>query len=369
MLASGIAVSPPLDLRYSLIHAVLASVRDAGGDADAVARRCRITVGDAIPPRLPDEVELWEQAAAEVRDPFFGVHVAQRIQRGLFGALEFLCRSAPTLGDAIDTVVKYLPMIQPDMRMATAVVDDETIVEGQLLCAVRCARQVDEFFCTLVLLGARILSRTRLLPSRVWFAHPEPADTSELRELFGKATFEFGRPTSGFAVAARARLLPVVSADPPLHAVLERAVSTTIAARTPGEPPRSDGDTVARARRLVAATLYQRAPRTDWIARTLGVSARTLQRQLAAERSSVRELVDGVRRELACAYVADPARALGEIPYLVGYADARQFFRSFKRWTGVTPSAYRAQRAPTVGVARNAARLADAAIGAAARSR
>ena len=359
-----------LALRYAIAHAVLTSVRDLGGDADALARQCGFASnadsGAAPMPSLAHEIELWDVAAQAVGDPFFGIHVAQRIQRGVFGALEFLCRSAPTLGDAIDAVVKYVPIIQPDIRVSSYVADDETIVESQILCGVPRARQVNEFFCALVLLGAQLLSRTRMAPLRVWFANPEPADTSELRALFGTAAFGFGRPTSGIAVDARARKRPVVSSDPPLHAVLERVVS--------GELPNTSGDIVLRARRLIAATLYQRTPRIDWVARLLGVSERTLQRQLAADESSFRSLVEEVRCELACTYLTDANRSIGEIPYLLGYADARQFFRSFKRWTRMTPRQFRdlqsrARTSTATTLAADAATLAPVAIGSLRRSR
>jgi len=71
------------------------------------------------------------------------------------------------------------------------------------------------------------------------------------------------------------------------------------------------------------------------------MSARTLQRRLAAAGLSYHALLDTVRRETAERCVADAELSLGEIAYLVGYSEPAAFHRAFKRWTGVTPQAYR----------------------------
>ncbi len=43
---------------------------------------------------------------------------------------------------------------------------------------------------------------------------------------------------------------------------------------------------------------------------------------------------------------------IGEIAYLLGYADAAAFATAFKRWEGETPSQYRSRHARPVAVRR-----------------
>ena len=38
--------------------------------------------------------------------------------------------------------------------------------------------------------------------------------------------------------------------------------------------------------------------------------------------------------------LADGSQTLNEISFLLGFADLSAFFRAFKRWTGMAPSAY-----------------------------
>ena len=78
------------------------------------------------------------------------------------------------------------------------------------------------------------------------------------------------------------------------------------------------------------------------IARELNVSVRQLQRELQERGLTFKGLVEEVRRELAISYLTEKQKSIGEITYLLGYTEPANFGRSFKKWTGQTPAAFRA---------------------------
>jgi AraC-like DNA-binding protein len=53
-------------------------------------------------------------------------------------------------------------------------------------------------------------------------------------------------------------------------------------------------------------------------------------------------VLDDTRRDLAFHHLSDPRLQVSEIAYLLGFAEAASFNRAFRRWTGLTPSEYRA---------------------------
>ena len=55
-------------------------------------------------------------------------------------------------------------------------------------------------------------------------------------------------------------------------------------------------------------------------------------------------VVYDTRRRFSLNYLEDPEQTFGEIAYLLGYSEVSAFNRAFKRWTGATPSDYRAAR-------------------------
>jgi AraC-like DNA-binding protein len=99
-----------------------------------------------------------------------------------------------------------------------------------------------------------------------------------------------------------------------------------------------------RVRADIGAMLARGEPRLETIARAMAVSARTLHRRLAREGSRFSTLVDEVRRERALVLLEDRTLSCSEIAFLLGYAEPAVFFRAFKRWTGMSPHAYRHRR-------------------------
>lgn len=73
----------------------------------------------------------------------------------------------------------------------------------------------------------------------------------------------------------------------------------------------------------------------ETVAQRLGLSERTLQRQLKASGTTFKALVTKVQTQLAQSYLRQGI-STDEIAYLVGYTETSSFLRAFKRWTGQT---------------------------------
>ena len=73
---------------------------------------------------------------------------------------------------------------------------------------------------------------------------------------------------------------------------------------------------------------------------------RTIQRKLAQEGTSFKDLVEDVRKNLALEYLRSTVLSVEEIALRLGYSDAPSFSHAFKRWTGSSP---RDSRRPSAG--------------------
>ena len=69
-------------------------------------------------------------------------------------------------------------------------------------------------------------------------------------------------------------------------------------------------------------------------------SPRSLQRQLSAEGTSFREVLDDARRELAVFYLGKVRFSPKEVSFMLGYSEPAAFYHAFRRWTGESPSAF-----------------------------
>ena len=72
------------------------------------------------------------------------------------------------------------------------------------------------------------------------------------------------------------------------------------------------------------------------------MSPQTLRRHLREEGTSFQELKDHLRRDLAI-YQLGSDLPIQRIAERLGFSEPSAFHRAFKKWTGLTPGAYRAQ--------------------------
>src|SRR5690606_15263344 len=84
----------------------------------------------------------------------------------------------------------------------------------------------------------------------------------------------------------------------------------------------------------------------EGVAAGLGMSSRSLQRKLQELGTSYASILNETRRDLATRYLMDARYSVTEVAFLVGFEDASAFARAFRRWTGRSPSAYRAGDKP-----------------------
>lgn len=81
------------------------------------------------------------------------------------------------------------------------------------------------------------------------------------------------------------------------------------------------------------------------VAEAMYMSSRKLHNKLTEANCRFQEVLDDTRRELAEQYMEQSDISVSEIAYMLGFSDCSNFSRSFKRWTGKSPSAYREKKA------------------------
>jgi AraC-like DNA-binding protein len=333
--------SAPL-VRSRLIVESAPYLRARGADVDALMTK----VG--IPPiaegqkhvTLPVDVlrAYFEAAARALEDPLLGVHLAEAAQRGTFGVVEFACRSAPNVREALLRVARYDKLLNGAIQMTFEETADGAILRHRLPREPLCVGRVgNEYTVALIVFEVRRGTRTTDVVRGVHLAHGAPEEAAVVADVLGTTNIRYDAGENALELSRSVLELPIATADAALLTYLEEHAERAIAEEATGPTFR------ATLQRLIRDSLAgpSGGPDLAKIARGLAMSARTLQRRLADEGTSFQDLVDDARRELAIAEVRGSDRAIGDIAVSLGYADVRPFLRAFKRWTGKTPSQYR----------------------------
>jgi AraC-like DNA-binding protein len=329
-------------LRSQLVRPALHAVRATGCDPSALVVEFELpaTAMDDAETVLPlATMEMFFDRAAELAgDPWLGVTLAHQLERGTFGLVEYAVLSAPTVGDALQRLVRYMTLLNEVVslelrRRGTAVVLEQR-VPGRPRCL---GRHPNEFFVAFVLKHIRALTHGRVRAQRAWLAHRPPGSAAALARKLGVVRVDVDRGSNGVELPAAHMRLELASAEPPLLALLDRQAEHELALRA------SPDRLVGQVRAQIHAGLARGGTSIADVARSVARSSRSLQRRLAAEGTSFHALVDDVRGELARVYVREGNRPLGEIAFVLGFSQLSAFLRAFKRWTGQTPTQYRAR--------------------------
>ena len=185
--------------------------------------------------------------------------------------------------------------------------------------------------------AGRIVTNQDWKPHEVRFAHSSPPRPRD-HEQFFKAPVCFGAGENALVLPRPVLELSCAAADPALLGMLDRYATERLR-RTP-----ASATFVDRVRAELSEELHDGDPSAEGLARRLKMSVRTLNRKLAAEETSYRQLLDRLRHRLAVRLLNDRRVSVSEVAFLAGFSELSAFNRAFKRWTGLTPSAFRQQR-------------------------
>lgn len=162
-----------------------------------------------------------------------------------------------------------------------------------------------------------------------------PAHASEYDLLFPCAQV-FGAPNSSLVFPARYLSLPLLQDERTLKHFLERSPADLLS--RPDE-----GDSLSSQLRRLLSRDRTPWPDLEAVAQHLHISPQTLRRHLREEGTSFQALKDELRRDIAIYHLGRADLSLQEIAEQLGFSEPSAFHRAFKKWTGLTPGAYRAQ--------------------------
>lgn len=126
-----------------------------------------------------------------------------------------------------------------------------------------------------------------------------------------------------------------ISENPKLWADIEADLTLQLTAQN-GRLPMVD-----RVRGTLVDLMLSGRTGAEDVATALAMSRSTLQRRLREEEMTYQAVLDTARRDLAIRYLTKSDLNVKEIANVLAYSDANSFTRSFRRWTGKAPLAFR----------------------------
>jgi AraC-like DNA-binding protein len=183
-------------------------------------------------------------------------------------------------------------------------------------------------------LGSWLIGQ-RIRLEQATFSYPKPEHGAEYDLLF-PCHLEFSTQQSSLVFHSRYLNMPLLQDERTLKHFLERSPADLLS-----RP--DDGDSLSSQLRRLLSRDSSRWPDLEAVAAHLHISPQTLRRHLREEGSSFQELKDQLRRDIAIYHLGRADLSLQQIAEQLGFSEPSAFHRAFKKWTGLTPGAYRAQ--------------------------
>jgi AraC-like DNA-binding protein len=331
-------------IRASILTPIVRELDLLADDVDALLARHGLFRAQLRDPyaavSLHRYVAFLEAAASRVGDPGFGMRVGTLLRPPDLGPAGLLFATAPTMRKGLQRFGRYLATIQgatqADLRGAGDAegwvyrIEDATIWPRAQDCELTLSTM-----CSLI----RARLGQRWAPVEVHFEHGGVRRDPALRDVF-RAPVRFNQPMTQLLIPTADLDRPLRTEDADVAPALERHAQDLLA-RDMHARGGSAGSVTERVDRLVGAQIGMERITVASVARDLGLSARSLQRRLAEEGTTLRDLVQAHRRLMAESRLTSGQASHALIAHALGYSDSTVFWRAFKRWSGASPTDYR----------------------------
>lgn len=276
---------------------------------------------------------LTLHALALSQCPWLGIEVGNLTQLSAHGALGSAVVASNNLVQALAVVERYA-----SLRQGVASMRQE---QGENLCMVIDEHMMPEELRE-YLLGHFVASLLRLLETvtgkslqgevHIEWPFAEPPWAAMYQHLAVQNSF--GNTQLRIHVTANLINSPSLAADPEAARIALRECERLLQKEQQG------GSLTQRVQsRLVHCK--ESYPTLEEMAEEEHVSSRTLIRHLHEEGTTYQQLLDDVRKELACWLLLQTELPVEMVAERLGYGDTSNFSRTFRRWLGVTPREFR----------------------------
>lgn len=314
----------------------LIALGDVGVDIHQVAQSAGLESLQLEALSTAEAARLLDAAFRTSGDATLGLRIGSVVKPELLGVVGLAAISAPTLGHAIARCAHYKRLFSALQVRIEEHTDGSVvrITHPQANQHSSARWQIDVELAFLTRFGTQ-MANPMVTPTRIDIQHPPGKISPEMyTELLG-CPVQTGQSCDAIWYTSDALETPLLGASQEAHNLLVRSAEQQLETL--------DQDVVARVRSAIRELLPEGVATVRLVSKRLAMSERSLQRALSSEGTTFTSLLDEMRHIQAEHYLRDGRLSVIDVSYLVGFSHLNSFYRAFRRWTGVSPEAYKLQ--------------------------
>ncbi len=327
----------PKDSEWIISHSLMVIVEEArrrGVDYAPILQDCGLSEQNCANPDLKINAKsmfaIFERMAARLEDDAFVFDLFYNRPVGFASVLDYVFLCASTLEEGLRNLERFFHLRTNVINLTFRKTSADGILELEVPHHFGPCSQFT--FSSLAFWIGRISKAVELDPApvRAQVACKPPRSSSPLLMKLGKK-IEFNAQHTRIFIPVHYLAKNSATADQNLYRIVEK---TALAAL-------NDDSLLTSQTHRIAAKISQGLRSgncsIDYVSDALGLSPRSLQRQLEREGTNYRRILDEVRRSVAERYLVDTDLPVKDIAYLLGFSEISAFSRAVRNWFGHPP--------------------------------
>lgn len=277
---------------------------------------------------------VFEHVAEVLQDDAALFDIFHEMNLGKFTLYDYLFVCAPTLRDGCLAWKRFLAM-RTNCVSLTFTEDDST---GTLewIIPPRLGNYTQNMFARIGWSVKRVETALDQSPApvRIELIANAPSKTSRLQERYGDR-IQFGQSRNCLVFSKEVLSQAPKRNDENLYSIIQKAAGEEQASFA------QRGSPLCRIADEISETMKTGTCSLQTVASNLGISQRSIQRLLAEEGTSFRQMTEEIRRSAAGRYLRETNLPMKEIAFLLGFSEISTFSRAVKSWYGQPPKEIR----------------------------
>ena len=280
-----------------------------------------------------DMNRLWYSAATLCDDECFALRMGQTFSSPILQLLTLTARSSANAGAAVHRIMRFIQVFSTQAQLYSTEDEHYLTVYFEPKGAAH-PLQIE------ALLSRCATSWSALVPDSLPLVREirlsgESDRRTECEQILGTRV-RLGSKRISVRLSRPALEVRLPSAD----AFLLKRLDATLESMLEDVP---SVDLAEQVKQRIRVLLSEKDISEELVALPFNVSPRHLRRKLSETFTTYEKLLDEVRMELAIKLIQENRLNLGRIAFELGFLDPSSFTRAFRRWTGMSPTAFRDQ--------------------------
>lgn len=276
---------------------------------------------------------LMDRCMELSEDPGLGYRFGLEVKPSAHGLLGFAMMTCKNIREAVQLGERFMSLRTDLLKVRFFEEGDRGVFEfGEIGYLGPYRRFAVEVVTSAFIRVAQLLLGKISDSTEIWVDYPEPDYYAKWQHRLPPIRFD--KPTNQLRFPAAVLDRPLSLSDPLTLRSTVTQLEAELSRRT------TTDDIVVRTRSAMDCTQGE-FPSLALLADRFNMSQSTLKRRLQAQGVTFQEILDSSRRTCAIMLLENPSLSIDRIALTLGYADAANFTRAFKKWTGMTPAAWR----------------------------